>query len=75
VSVNRKRWKAKIGRRHCGTYDTKEEAAVAYDIASREMGKRHDGKRGLLIDCVTAQVSEGAVHSATNVHIVPLLYI
>jgi hypothetical protein len=60
---NTKRWTAQINyggkKQHIGSYDTKQEAALAYDTAAREHG---EGKKKLNYESIKA-AEEAAAHA------------
>jgi hypothetical protein len=64
VTANRKRWKAMVtygGKNHClGTFDTKQEAALAYDRKARA---RQCGKDKAL-NCESIAAAEAAAATA-----------
>jgi hypothetical protein len=63
VSANGKRWQAKIGyggkKRYLGTFDTKQEAALAYDKEARKSG----GENTLLNYDTIEEAEEAAVQA------------
>jgi hypothetical protein len=67
VYANKKRWRAQItygGKKYClGSFDTKQEAALAYDTAAREHG---GGKKPLNYDSIEAAEEAAAEAEAEH---------